>query len=195
MLALPKSFKDKATRWLKFDLEAAGIPYVDDSDRVADFHALRASFVSGLMKTGANPRIVQTLARHSSAEMTLGIYSMLGRDDERDALALLPELPSTLEDHPEIRATGTDGEGHQEGGPKSGPRNGPFQGASACTSMQLAAPLTGPDGVVIAGQPARDGGGGGSRTPVPESELIQASTCVSHRQRSRRWAARGHVAQ
>jgi integrase len=189
-LALPLSFKDKATRWLKFDLEAAGIPYFDDSDRVADFHALRASFVSGLMKIGANPRTVQSMARHSSAEMTLGIYSKLGRDDERDALALLPELPSTLEEDEVIRATGTDGEGPQ----KSGPSSGPFQGASTCTPMQLAAPLNGPEGVETAGQPAGDGGGGGSRTPVPESELIQASTCVFHRQRSRLEAARGHVA-
>ena len=150
------------------------------------------------MKIGANPRTVQAMARHSSAEMTLSVYSKLGRDDERDALALLPELPSTLEDHEDVRATGTDGEGPREGGlesgPKSGPRNGPFQGASACSSMQLAAPLNGPLGVVTAGQPARNGGGGGSRTPVPESALIQASTCVSHRQRSRLEAARGHVA-
>ncbi|QDV07290.1 site-specific tyrosine recombinase XerD [Planctomycetes bacterium Poly30] len=189
-LALPKSFKDKATRWLKFDLEAAEIPYVDDSERVADFHALRASFVSGLMKTGANPRTVQSMARHSSAEMTLGIYSKLGRDDERDALALLPDLPSTCKEDEVMRATGTD----DAGTGKSGPQNGPFQGASTCTSMQLAAPLNGPEGSETGGQPAVDGGGGGSRTPVPESELIQASTCVSHRQRSRVEAARGHVA-
>ncbi|MEC8493740.1 MAG: site-specific integrase, partial [Planctomycetota bacterium] len=94
LLGLPRSFKDKATRWLRFDLEAAEIPYKDDRGRVADFHALRASFVSGLVGSGANARVVQTMARHSSAELTLSIYSKLGRDDERHALERLPALPS-----------------------------------------------------------------------------------------------------
>ena len=54
-------------------------------------------------------RLGGSLARHSSAELTLGIYSKLGRDDERNALDLLPALPTCGPAAPkEVRATGTD---------------------------------------------------------------------------------------
>ncbi len=166
LLDLPRSFRDKATRWLRFDLEAAGIPYEDERGRVADFHALRASFVSGLMRSGANPRVVQTMARHASAEMTLGIYTKLGRDDERQALERLPALPATSAPQAEVpQATGTAGPmafGH-------GPRNGPSQDAAGCTSVPRQAQRNAPHGSVERVPRCEDGGGGGSRTPVPES--------------------------
>ena len=161
-LALPRSFKDKATRWLTFDLKAAEIPYTDASKRVADFHALRASFVSGLIRHGADARTVQSLARHSSAELTVGLYSKLGRDDERDALARLPELPSPSRANEAARATGT------EGAPERGPRCGPFDAASSCTSVHSGAAQERNDDPEKAVAGAGSGGGGGSRTRVPE---------------------------
>ena len=33
---------------IRHDLDAAGIPYRDASDRVADFHALRHSYITAL---------------------------------------------------------------------------------------------------------------------------------------------------
>ena len=170
LLGLPRSFKDKATRWLRFDLEAAGIPYKDDRDRVADFHALRASFVSGLVSSGANARVVQTMARHSSAELTLSIYSKLGRDDERHALKRLPALPSTSPtQEAAVAATGTDGE-HAE---DSGPRSGPSQDAKQCISTPQSAPRNPSQEGLRRIPRSGDGGGGGSRTPVPESASFE----------------------
>jgi hypothetical protein len=36
---------------LRVDLEAAGIPYRDTAGRVVDFHALRASYITYLVRT------------------------------------------------------------------------------------------------------------------------------------------------
>lgn len=64
------------------------------------------------------PRVVQSMARHSSAEMTHGIYSKLGRADEREALERLPALPSTSQTQGEVVvATGTSGEPADASGP------------------------------------------------------------------------------
>jgi len=159
-LPLPKSFRDKSTRWLKHDLERAGIAYEDESGRVADFHALRASFVSALVRGGANAKVVQTLARHSDPKMTLGVYAKLGRDDERDALALLPALPSTTTPDEAARATGTDGDSVSAS-------CSAFEGAEPCSSMHRTdtpSPTDDPEKAVVG---AGSGGGGGNRTRVP----------------------------
>jgi integrase len=95
VLDLPPSFKTKAPRWLQFDLKAAGIPYKDESDRVADVHSLRSSFVTALVCAQGNVRASQRLARHSTAELTLSVYSRIGVSDERAALAALPSLAPT----------------------------------------------------------------------------------------------------
>ncbi len=108
VLPLPTCFRSKATRWLRFDLAATGIPYADDSGRIADVHALRSAFVSALVRSGANVKTVQTLARHSSPTMTLGVYARLDARDERDAIRALPSFTPAK---PGARQTGTDGEG------------------------------------------------------------------------------------
>ena len=57
------------------DLKAAGIPERDDRGRVVDFHALRGSFVTGLVVAGVHPKVAQALARHSDVSLTLRAYS------------------------------------------------------------------------------------------------------------------------
>lgn len=49
---------------IKADLEAAGIAYRDASDRVADFHSLRHSFITALAMSKAPVKVIQSLARH-----------------------------------------------------------------------------------------------------------------------------------
>jgi integrase len=71
---------------LRIDLAAAGIPYRDDAGRVADFHALRGTFITTLIRSGANPRAVQKLARHSTITLTLERYTHLDDSDLRTAL-------------------------------------------------------------------------------------------------------------
>ena len=103
LLALPPRFKDHAPRWLRLDLARAKIPYADAAGRACDVRALRSSFVASLVRSGANVRAVQLLARHSSPTMTLGVYARLDGRDEREAIECAPNLS------PALSATGTDG--------------------------------------------------------------------------------------
>ncbi len=85
---------NKAAKMMRKDLEAAGITYRDEASRVADFHALRHTFISNLTRSGVSPKIAQSLARHSTIGLTMDTYTHIGLYDERTALDSLPELPS-----------------------------------------------------------------------------------------------------
>jgi integrase len=92
--------KDQAifpvSRWailiaLQGDLLSAGIEYEND-DGVADFHALRHGYITALAKSNASVKVVQSLARHSTPTLTLGVYSHIGLIDQSAALDALPDL-------------------------------------------------------------------------------------------------------
>jgi integrase/recombinase XerD len=73
---------------------------------VADFHALRHTYISRLVRSGANIKVAQELARHSTP--TLGRYAQVTLVDQTRALDALPSVGS-VESSPEaVRATGTD---------------------------------------------------------------------------------------
>ncbi len=79
---------------------------------VADFHALRHTFVTWIVQSGASVKVAQELARHSTPVLTLGIYSHVTLHDQTKALAALP-VANTSADAGEsareaMRATGTD---------------------------------------------------------------------------------------
>ena len=74
---------------IRGDLEAAGIPYATD-EGVADFHSLRAYFVSALVRLGASIKEVQTLARHAKPQTTLNHYAKVSVRDLRGAVESLP---------------------------------------------------------------------------------------------------------
>ena len=59
---------------LRKDLEAASIPYIDESGRYADFHALRYTFNTWLQTNGVPPIIAQELMRHSDRRLTDQVY-------------------------------------------------------------------------------------------------------------------------
>ena len=59
---------------LQKDLKAAGIPYIDESGRYADFHALRYTFNTWLQTNGLLPRMAQELMRHSDRRLTDQVY-------------------------------------------------------------------------------------------------------------------------
>ena len=67
---------------IQADLKAAGIAYRDGSDRVADFHALRHSFITALAMSKAPVKVIQSLARHSTPTLTLGVYAHVGLFDQ-----------------------------------------------------------------------------------------------------------------
>ena len=110
-LLWPKLTKPTADM-VKRDLEAAGIPTVDESERVADFHSLRHSYVSLIVRGGVHPKIAQRLARHSDINLTMSRYSHTLLSDEAEGLEVLPQFPSLFGgDKPDcqtLRATGTD---------------------------------------------------------------------------------------
>ena len=92
---------------IRRDLESAGIPYATD-DGVADFHSLRAYYVSALVRAGASVKEVQTLARHAKPQTTLSHYAKVSVRDLRGAVESLPGT-SVSGDGPEaLAATGTD---------------------------------------------------------------------------------------
>ena len=98
----------RTAQMVRKDPEAAGIPFWDGSGRVADFHALRHTFITRLARSGVMPAVAMELARHSSITLTMSCYTHILVSDKRSALAQLPLIESA-ESRPGLRATGTDG--------------------------------------------------------------------------------------
>ncbi len=147
---------ERTSAMLRADLEAAGLPYRDESGRVADFHALRVSMISALARAGVAPRIAQSLARHSSFAMTFDTYAKLGPEDEARALDALPDL--SPEPTLAVRATGTDGATESQSDLAShladSPSNDEPRGDTPSAETASSGPRT-----------RLGGSGGGSRTP------------------------------
>jgi site-specific recombinase XerC len=95
---------------LRHDLAAAGIAYETDSG-VADFHSLRACYITYLIQAGASVKTVQTLARHSKAALTIDLYAKASVHDLTGAVESLPALaaPASEKEADTLAATGTDG--------------------------------------------------------------------------------------
>ena len=100
-------WRREATTWAERRARrAAGFLRWSDGDgRVVDFHALRATYITALVKGGASVKVAQELARHSDPKLTMNTYTKLGIHDLAGALDALPgeaDQPATL------AATGTD---------------------------------------------------------------------------------------
>jgi len=80
-----------------------------DGGRYADFHALRHTFISRLVRAGVRPKEAQALARHSTITLTMDRYDHTGLHDVATAIMALPSLPGSLLDSTALKATGTDG--------------------------------------------------------------------------------------
>jgi len=83
------------------------LAYVDGAGRYADFHALRHTFITGLVTGGVNPKVAQTLARHSTITLTMDRYTHLYAGNLSAALDVLPDLSAPARQT--VVATGTDG--------------------------------------------------------------------------------------
>src|SRR5262245_17183884 len=92
---------------LRVDLEAAGIPY-ETASGVADFHALRAAYVTNLVASGASVKTCQTLARHSTPSLTIGVYAKASLHDIKGAVENLPDLSPRGPASEPLAMTGTD---------------------------------------------------------------------------------------
>jgi hypothetical protein len=94
---------------IRIDLEAAGVAYETPSG-VVDFHALRGCYISFLVSSGASVKTCQTLARHSSPVLTIGIYAKASLLDITGAVDALPDLTPETPAPEAMAATGTHGQ-------------------------------------------------------------------------------------
>jgi integrase len=101
------------------------LAYRDAAGRCADFHALRHSFITRLVKAGIKPKEAQTLARHSTITLTMDRYTHVGLHDSAAAVESLPGIPGAgpASEPAAMRATGTDG-GRVSGVPADVPAGG-----------------------------------------------------------------------
>lgn len=98
--------RKEAAAMFRADLAAAGIAHRDAAGLVVDFHSLRHTFITNLANAGVHPKTAQTLARHCSITLTMDRYSHTLREQEAEALGVLPDLsPASRE---AARKTGTD---------------------------------------------------------------------------------------
>jgi len=67
------------------------------------FHSLRHTFGSFLESSGAAPKVAQELMRHSTVQLTLGLYTHLQADRVTEAVNALPDFGKQ-----EVAKTGTD---------------------------------------------------------------------------------------
>jgi len=93
------------------DLKAAGIPYRDEDNRVADFHALRHTCGSWLAAAGVHPKVMQGIMRHSTITLTMDKYTHPFKNDQAEGIAKLPDLSDPGCES--MAATGTNGENTQ----------------------------------------------------------------------------------
>jgi len=98
----------KTVKMMRRDLAAAGIRYRDSAGLVADFHALRHTYISNIVRSGASVKICQDLARHSDPKLTLGVYTHLQLHDKTAALEALPPVNENKPERESRKATGTD---------------------------------------------------------------------------------------
>jgi hypothetical protein len=70
------------------------LAYKDADGRHADFHSLRHTFVTTLVRSGVSPKAAQSLARHSTINLTMNVYTSLTVNDQASALASLPPIPA-----------------------------------------------------------------------------------------------------
>ncbi|MBS3735059.1 MAG: tyrosine-type recombinase/integrase [Phycisphaerae bacterium] len=77
---------------LRIDLTAADIDAEDNRGRVVDFHALRHTFISNLARAGVHPRNAQALARHSTIDLTMNVYTHVEMKDLANDVENLPSV-------------------------------------------------------------------------------------------------------
>ena len=117
--------KGHVAEMVRADLDDSGIVYRDDAGRVVDFHALRHTFINNLVRGGVQPKVAQTLARHSTITLTMDRYSHTNRGQLTDALSALPDLSLEPCEKEVALATGTDNRIIESRAQKSMPENLP----------------------------------------------------------------------
>lgn len=85
----PGRWRVRGAAMVRVDLAVAGVPEKDARGRVFDFHATRKQYVSTLALAGVVPAVLRELARHSTIDLTLQVYTDLGLDARTEAVGRL----------------------------------------------------------------------------------------------------------
>src|SRR6187200_71200 len=83
---------EKTAKMLRADLAAAGIAFKATDGSILDFRALRHTFITLVVNSGASVKVAQVLARHSTPTLTIGRYAHADLADRQAALAAFPSL-------------------------------------------------------------------------------------------------------
>ena len=131
----PGGWVGKAAEMLRVDLAAAGVPVEVDSPEgveTRDFHALRAMFISDVIRAGADLKQAMTLARHTDPRLTAGRYARTRLHDLGSVVNKLSQQFNIPSETVQLKLTGTDN------GPTSA-RSGAAPGAAANGDVRLRA--------------------------------------------------------
>jgi integrase len=74
---------------LRDDLKSAKIPEETEVG-VVDFHALRVTYITNLARSGIHPTTAQIPARHSDIQLTMKVYTKLGRNEVAEVFNAMP---------------------------------------------------------------------------------------------------------
>jgi integrase len=74
----------------KHRAETDFLQYKNKHGLFADFHCLRHTFITNLGKAKVDLKTAQTLARHSTVELTANIYTHIDQQEQIDAINSLP---------------------------------------------------------------------------------------------------------
>ena len=104
---------DRMTQFRK-DLEAAGVPFLDEEGRRADFHAFRHTFATRLQVHGVGQRSAMDLMRHADPRLTAKVYTDSRALPLAESVQKLPSIfrhaspvasPILFREGPEVSAT------------------------------------------------------------------------------------------
>jgi integrase len=85
-------YRDQIARAIRKDLASAGVENAEDYD----FHSLRHTYITGVIKSGCSVKVAQELARHGDPKLTLNVYSHLTVHDLTQGLEFLAHNLPTL---------------------------------------------------------------------------------------------------
>ena len=75
--------------------ESDFLRYKNSAGLFADFHANRHTFISNLARAGVHPKMAQTLARHSTINLTMNTYTHVNMEEKSRAVGHLYALGTT----------------------------------------------------------------------------------------------------
>ncbi|MBW8039223.1 MAG: site-specific integrase [Planctomycetes bacterium] len=103
--------KDRVVKMIKADLADAGIDYIDDAGRYADFHSLRHTTGSLLAASGVHPKVAQSIMRHADINLTMSLYTHTLKGQESAAVKSLPDFSLPSKEKRQAVAMGTNNDG------------------------------------------------------------------------------------